>query len=316
MKSLLDIQEEIRKLAYNINTMSNTIKIINEDIEHLRKHDNELEIDYKMIETLAKYIPFKNHPLDAFDDGYACKLYIEMLLNIVRIDYGSKSTISRLVFIQWLQKQSRIDCSLEELHKDCYQINHNSYYEFIEVVPNKLREAFIVDALIVANIEKRANKDVLKYIASLCKVLGIAEQRLRLLSVVARISLCQCIDERARNSDFIKVLSLAKYYKWYINKRIINNGLNSFRKVVFKLNDTGMIDFSWEVKQREYVNEGKIIATYKQIKGMIHYSTKSIAAQNSGTIFQFKENNVYYGVISCEADDLDSIKSWVKQGGK
>ena len=40
--------------------------------------------------------------------------------------------------------------------------------------------------------------------------------------------------------------------------------------------------------------------------------TTTIKAPLAGTIYQFRDNNTYYGVIAHEADNKDSIKAWVK----
>lgn len=42
---------------------------------------------------------FDKHPIQKLEDGKACQIYIEMLLNIVRLDKNEEITLNRLVFI-------------------------------------------------------------------------------------------------------------------------------------------------------------------------------------------------------------------------
>lgn len=303
VKSLLDIQTEIRELENSVKIISESIRRIDNDIETLRGIDDDNDIDYNTIEVLARHIKFGKHPLADSDDRYACKIYIEMLLNIVRQDYASEETVERLVFIQWLQKQSGIGLSLKELLKDCYQMKTDSYYEFAELIPAKLRERFVVDALIIANIAGDANKETLEYIVDLCEIIGIEKNVFRELSLVARTALCQNIG-KMKGEDFDKVLKKAKFYRYYISEDILPQ-----RKIEVSVKNKEVINFKWEVKQGSKVKAGDIIATYNNF----FHAFKEIKATSTGTIFQFKDNSTYYGVISNENDNKDSIKSWVKE---
>ena len=84
------------------------VKTINTDIETIRNSSEGVVLDYSKIELLAKQINFGKHPLTNLKMG-ACQIYLEMLLNIVRLDQDEESVVNRMVFIQWLQIQSRID---------------------------------------------------------------------------------------------------------------------------------------------------------------------------------------------------------------
>ena len=112
MKSLLDIQQDIRVLEKNIQEINKCVKTINTDIETIRNSSEGVALDYSKIELLAKQIDFGKHPLDKLKDGRACQIYLEMLLNIVRLDQDEESVVNRMVFVQWLQIQSKIDWSL------------------------------------------------------------------------------------------------------------------------------------------------------------------------------------------------------------
>lgn len=71
MKSLLEIQQDIRSLEHSINDITDTIKEISSDIEDLRNANQNTDIDYSKIELLSKLITFGKHPIDKLDDGRA-----------------------------------------------------------------------------------------------------------------------------------------------------------------------------------------------------------------------------------------------------
>ena len=313
VKSLLDIQQDIRRVEDSIKSISQSIKSINDDIEELRNIDSDNIIDYKKIEVLSKHLKFGKHPLDRLDDRYACKLYMVMLLNIVRIDFASEETVSRLVFIQWLQEQSRIDLSLQDLFKDCYQIRSDSFYEFAEVISEDLGESFLVDALIIANISGSPDREVLKYIASICGILGIEKEKLRILSLITRTVLCQDID-RINKQDMVVLQKYAKSYGHYISRDILEKGLLSQREIVVQLSDKDSLEFKWKVNQKARVEKGDIVATCRRRNGVKGFSfiSEEIKAPCSGTIYQFRDNCITYGVIAHETDNKDSIKAWVR----
>ena len=92
MKNLLDIQKDVRILEKSIQDIKKSVETINSDIEALRNSTGSVSIDFAMIEALAKQIRFKEHPLEDLEDGRACQVYLEMLLNIIRLDpdYNNK----------------------------------------------------------------------------------------------------------------------------------------------------------------------------------------------------------------------------------
>lgn len=64
------------------------------------------------------------------------------------------------------------------------------------------------------------------------------------------------------------------------------------------------------VKQEEKMEKGKIIATYNSVIDL--YETVEVTASDTGTIYLFRDNSAYYGVISRESDNKDSIKTQIK----
>lgn len=62
------------------------------------------------------------------------------------------------------------------------------------------------------------------------------------------------------------------------------------------------------MKQQGQVAKGDVIATYRS-----GYLLTEITAPCAGTLFQFRNNCINYGVIAYEDDNKDSIKAWALQ---
>lgn len=317
MKSLLDIQQDVRSLEKSVQEVANLIKGINLDMEEFRTANQNTDVDFSKIETLAKNISFGKHPIRKLSDGRACQIYLEMLLNIVRLDLEEEVSFNRLVFIQWLQTEAEIDWTLEDLYKDCYKIKSTSYHDLLDVIPKKYREYFIVDAVIVANLGGNAITDIYEYIADLAAVLGIDKERLRALSFVAGTALCQSTGHM-KKKEIAEFLMSAKSFKHYIKTDILESGFKSIRQVIVELSDDEAQDFKWKVQQGKEVKKGDIVATYSRalrqrgFSWMTNFITEEVKAPSEGTIFQFRDNGINYGVLAHEVDDKNSIKAWVK----
>lgn len=310
-KSLLDIQQEIRNLDNKVKDISSSIASIYNEIDELRNDDVD-DIDYEMIRVMSLHLSFGEHPLEKLDDVYAQQMYIESLLSLVQTDRGSGAAINRLVFIQWILTQSKMDGTLEDLYKDALKISTDTFGNLVEVLPKQYRRYLVVDALVVANICGQANTEVLKYVVNLCSILGIDKEQLRSLSIIAKGVLRQDLG-RMKKADLQNVLSQSKEFNHYLNDDILSAALRSQRTVAVEAPDSTHNNFTWKVKQQAEVEKGDLIATYR--KGKSYYSGEviEIKAPCAGTLFQFRNNNTNYGVIAHESDSKDSIKAWAIQ---
>lgn len=326
LKSLLDIQQDIHILEKNIQEINECVKSISTDIETIRNSSEDITLDYSKIEVLAKQIDLGEHPLSKLKDRHSCQIYLEMLLNIVRLDPDDEAAANRMVFIQWLQMQSHIDLSLEDLYLDCLKTDEQLFYEMSEIISKEYKEYFFVDALIVANITGMANKEIYKYIADTITVLGLSGKDVKGLALVSKVSLSQNLSGVSDNE--LKVLGdKVKEYGHYIRSDLVEKVFAKLRVVAVEVPDDEAEDFAWKAGQQQAVKSGDTIAAYKKI--VIEYiplifSGTSIPSQKleptevkspvSGTIFQFRDNNTNYGVIAQEQDNEESIKAWIKAG--
>lgn len=313
MKSLLDIQQDVCVLEKKIQEIKECVKTINTDIETIRNSSDGVVLDYSKIEFWAKQIDFGKHPLSKLKDEYICQIYLEMLLNIVRLDHDEESVVNRMVFIQWLQMQSKIGWSLEKLYLDCFKIDKQLIYEMIEMISPKYKEFFLVDALIVANLEGKANEEIYQYIADIIAVLGLSLEEVRNLALISRVSLSQSLLGISRD-DYKVLKDKSKVFNHYISILGKKEEIRASRVIAVELSDNEAKYFKWKVKQKQSVTRGDVIATYqreKRSRGFV-YKSEEIKAPASGVLFQFRDNKTNYGVIAHELDNKDSIKSWIK----
>lgn len=310
-KSLLDIQQEIRELDGKVKDISFAIAEIYDEIDELRNDETD-SIDYETIRLMSRHLSFGKHPLGRLDDNYACQIYLETLLSLVQADRGSGDTVNRLIFVQWLLSQTKLELTLEELFKDSLKINTGTFAEIVELIPKTYKSYLILDALLTANICGQANNDVLIYVVNLCSILGVDKEQLRIISIMAKGILKQDLG-KMKKADLQQVLAQAKSFKHYLNSELLNAGLRSQRTIAVEAPDKTHSNFKWKVKQQGQVEKGDVIATYGYGSRWSGSSLTEIKAPCAGTLFQFRNNCTNYGVIAHESDNKDSIKAWAIQ---
>ena len=302
MKSLLDIQQELRDLETDVKSITSCIENIHADISEMRDAAQDAqgrEFDYARIETLAKKIPFNNHPIGLLKDARMCQLYLEMLLNIVRMDYDSETTANRLVFIQWIQSWAETDWSLEELFADSCSMQKELYDEFAKGLSEDYIEYFCLDALIIANIGGEANREILEYLAEMSSIFGITTERMRELAVLTMAALCREFKEmEIEEAD--QILDEIERFAYYIDEDMVQKTIEPYRKIVEKCSDDVFME--WTVKQKQEVEKGECIARHKRGSSILAGS-KNIYSPLAGTIYQFKIKSIYYGVVSLKSDN-------------
>lgn len=321
MKSLLDIQQDIRKLENSLKDIAESIKAISSDIEIIRTPEQDISIDFDMIKVLAKNINYGKHPISKINDKSEQQTYIEMLINIVRFDIDREVAVNRLTFIQWILNQTEVEHGLEDLYKNSVKMSDKLYLESLQQISESYKEYFMLDALITANIAGTANMEIQRYVADIASIIGVDLKKLHKLALIARVVLCKNFKSISKDDLIIIQATIMKFY-YYISKSMKQEVLESLRKIVVQLADSEVSNFSWKAKQRSDVTAGDIIATYnKETKGGFslygtQYKNKKVVAPIDGVIFIFRDKNVNYGVISNKIDSKDSIKEWIKSKTK
>lgn len=332
MKSLLDIQQETQCLEDGIREIVRGLETLQEDLEEMRSSDRAPETDYERIERLAGQIRLEGHPLGGLQDERVCRLYLEMLLQIVRMDPEQETAERRLAWIQGLNLQAGTDRTLEEMHTQSFQTDSRTMGEFAEALPEACRECFLVDALVIANLCGCANAETLEYLAGLGEILEITGERLRELSLFARTMLSRSTSGMGR-ADLEALLEAAWRFGYYLEEDIVRQAVEDLRHVAVALQVEDTEDFRWKAAQLQTVEQGDIIAVYraKKPKTCTDYfqlfkmqekenhpeqSRTILRADVSGTLYQFRLDHIIYGVIGHRMDRKEAIREWVKGGKK
>lgn len=337
MKSLLDIQKDIREMEQTSRELSERLAEISRDVQVLRESDDDREMDYELIRTLAANMPFTTHSLSNLMDGYSCKIYIELLLCILRLD--NCDVVEKMIFVQWILEKSRVDITLRDAYTESLTLEKEIFSEAARLWDKDHKLYFLVDALLVSHFTGSANAETTEYIAHLCTILGLNEYEVSACTYIAKCVLCQRVAWVDQRKAVVILLWFDKF-QYYLRECDRDELLDRFcscfseedrnkilekrRDVCIEIPDEKLCDkksdsFKWKVKPGAYVEKGQSIATCKVGSGEIHGWERTGSremtkkAASSGYLFQFRNDHITYGVISVESDDKDSIKAWVKE---
>ena len=106
MKSLLEVQQDIRNLELKLKSISEDVRGVYADIDDIRNSEQDTGIDYAALEILSKNIPFSKHPIEKLKDSWLRQIYIELLLNIVFLDDEKKNVLqwTKMDIVRFAQK--------------------------------------------------------------------------------------------------------------------------------------------------------------------------------------------------------------------
>lgn len=330
MKSLLDIQKDIINLENTMVGISSDIRQISDDIDEMRNQNKNMDLDFDEIKKMSRLIQFKKHPIGRIEELGNVELYLETLINIIKFDEKNpdEKIDARLVFIQWLLDNSKADISLEDLISNSLRAKASDFDAIATGFSKRLKELLVVDLLIVANMNGTFNGNECDYVADILAILGVDREKLKALIVIAKMVLCQKMFETDRelNNALLKELGNYRHYfiegfgddKGRMTDDISKEIIKSMRIIAVDIPFDDATNFKWKCKNEGKVSVGAVLATYQKRKKQRGYSfsmefiTKNITSPCDGTIFQFRDNNVIYGVVSHESDDRDSIKQWVR----
>ena len=312
MKSLLEIQQEIRKLETDISSVAVRTREISNELERLRNSGKDTGLDYSIIETLARNIPFENHRIKRIQDQKLIHVYLETLISIVLLDHDPESTVKRFVFIEWIRKEANSDWKLEELYNDCRKASGSMYTELSEVLPDTLRDCFMVDAIITASIAGVMNQEIQEYIVNISAILGLSKNKIYKLALVSRMAITLNPGAFTRES-LLDIIDMAPLFRYYIDYGLTEECKKRVRIIVVSVEDRYYVirNFKWKVKDLQSVKAGDILAEYSYVNKNTLLEKKS---PGRGVIYQFRHNNTFYGILSHESDNKDNIKDWVRAG--
>ena len=331
---LTELQKQLRATEEQIIALK--IEIDKEQ----NKYVNENEINYNKIRRMAKRYKFGKHPIGEIIDLHIAKKYILSLLNLVHLSKDSECMINRMIFVQWVLYQSKLNIELQELFRESLRIEPKLFEDLDEILPEMYHSQLIVDTLLVANICGKCNSEELLYIVNLSEILEIEKEELRILSLISNGILKQDLS-MIKMKDYKNIQMQKELFMHYLepllsknelwNKKTIKRNILSNNRNHDDENDTlkdkyneGKVaitrnicveaheymyrNFEWKVKQGSKVCSADVIATYTSQWGNRTFEIKS---SGTGILYQFKIGLVNYGVVSVDGDSIEKIKDWI-----
>ncbi len=190
MKSLEDVQQELINIEQNVQDISKSIKSLNYEVgaikEAARKESGQNVFDFARIKELSQNIRITDHPLVRFGNAEGRQLYIEMLLNMVRLDADQEACLNRMIYLQWLADHSKAERSLEALFKESLLLTKASYAQFAKSLKDPLASVFIADALITAYISGAVAEEVKSYLEEFFAVAGFEKDKVKPIAILVK----------------------------------------------------------------------------------------------------------------------------------
>ena len=314
MKSLIDIQQDVRAIENTLSTLTQQLGLINNALQQLSEPVDKNGIDFEDIKILAKRIPYKNHPIKEITSSNAQLDYLFILLNIVRLN--EVKDINQFVFLQWLINESKLKYTLEQIISMGLKSDVLNLLKSSEVLSDQQKRILILDAMILSNLSETRRDTVFNYLADLCVIFQIEKENVKTYSQIARLILTQSYS-KLKKQDADKIIKHSKNFMCYLSKDIFEPYFAPLRRITLQVPENQIASgyqIEWHFQSQKYVKKGTTIAKYKS---RLSHFTIEVKASESGFLYKFKHNHTSYGVISHHDDDIEAIKTWArKNGGK
>lgn len=197
---------------------------VQQELINTQKETEQNIFDFARIKEQSKNIKSYVHSIrpaqhiDAEEELEFIKLYLEILLNMARLEENQKKAVSRMIYIQWVMDQKRgkyymsraSELSLKDLFLESMNLTKDSYTKFSECIKKyssqdepiidsvalySLEAAFIFDTIIVAYISGEPAVEIKKYLVDLFTILGFTKDKVRIAAKYAKESLCENLDD-------------------------------------------------------------------------------------------------------------------------
>lgn len=253
MKSLPNIQEQIKILGSELNVMSDMLKSIDDvcflkddeskGLENLSKKISEQHL-YNTYSGINKYLAEK--------DEYQKSLYIRMLCVVVQ--YGGSIENGQEAYLQKLIEDCQLENKLEDFLREALCFDMEEFKAFIEVFGNNVLSCyFCIDSLILVSFEQNSEG---KYnlLADIFCALGITKDELQFLSKVS----CSVVEQNGELFDEAKesVPDSVEYqdFIFYVKdfyEESLDNAYHFYSKELTDLTETEIHEYR---KQEEVAN--------------------------------------------------------------
>lgn len=244
MKTISELQQEIRGIQKELNLLNNRLKALDDEFIEFKNY-NQNDSLYQRIYDLAARMPVISHPL--MKEGQLVKNnYFAMLIMVATLEDSINE--DQLLFLQRIIMSDPYNNGLNHYVGQLRKMKtENVIYNCNETVKNSLAEQLLLDLLIIANLSRTKSKKIFELIAQIVAFLGINKERVSHIGVIAVTVLTQNINKYScsfNNSQLNSQKRLAscelinedaKRFQYYL-KEI--SGWNAIVQNAFKFKNT------------------------------------------------------------------------------
>lgn len=182
---------DLTQLQAELRAVENKMSELQAEIEKMKpRPQKDTAEDYAKIAKAAKQNPLNNPTLKAADD-HAKKSYLSGLAYLSFA--GQPVDMDRLLYLTALSEGIGYACEPENLITLGMRMDENAF-EYVSEAVRPYRYAFLVDALVLANMHGAAELPVLESLAALSHILGCGVEDMKMVAQVAKAVLTQDFD--------------------------------------------------------------------------------------------------------------------------
>lgn len=288
-----DVQEKLRELKEQIS-------IVEEDMNELKPKQGVNS--FQKITDIAYQYPLNLTYLSKLDDSIK-EAYEKGLSYIALIN--EENRMEKLLFLTRISA-NLFKHSADELYKIGYTLTKDKFHVLISQLYN-VKERFILDALLICNICGTCSNEEYYAISSLSSFLGLTEEDIKIISIVAKAILINNFDclNNVESVSSTKWKGLFVDYipkKWLEKNRIFyeeipissSRGFNTRKTGIYKKPINGQV-----------VKKGEIILKYNK---NVNKFASTLIAKQSGYVFNLElcEGPKVFLVL-CSTSFFDSL---------
>ena len=182
------------------------------DLEQSSKKEKLNKIDFNYFRGAAKHNAFNEHILKN-ENEYIQKNYLYLISSLLMFNNKEEVKNSQFLYIARLVAGfSNKNLDIENIYANAMVMDGKQISDCIEVI-KEYKDVFVVDSLICANIEGKANDEVLEYLSEIYFIMGVKYNEFNEL-----LNLCNAILENCSEKICeIEIRTIGRY-KHHINK--------------------------------------------------------------------------------------------------
>ena len=269
MKTISEVQQEIRGIQKELYLLNNRLKALDEELVNFKDVDQENSLYQKIYELAAGMLIIK-HPLMK-ENQTVKNNYFAILIMVATLEDSINE--DQLLFLQRIIMNDPYNKWLNHYVGQLRKLKpENVIYNCDETVKKYLAEQLLLDLIIIANLSRTKSKRTFELVAQIVAFLGINKERVSHIGVIAvtvltqninkyscsfnnsqlnsqkRLALCELINEDAKRFQYYlkeipgwnAIVQNAFKFKNTENSKKQGNKVNNNRR--FDVEDQKLID--------------------------------------------------------------------------